>query len=359
LDDGTLLRQYVCGGSHEAFAALVERYADLVWASAMRQVHGDPHSAEDVAQTVFTALATKARRMSAGVVLGGWLITATRFAAADLLKAERRRKHHERKAAMRTDDQQRGGIRGPTQQQDRDQEWAKVGPVLDEALGHLGEALRLAVVLRFFERKSIREVAGRLGVSEDAARQRVCRGLDKLRDLLNRQSVSLPAATLAALLTERAVEAAPAGVAHTLACSASAASAIAASGLAPAGSGWLLSLTKVSAAVSILTVLLGTAGVVVAWEFAGRRSEETVLLAAPPTGPADAGTIAAGRRGERFSFSVSPDASAGSPQPHGDYKSLSIILDAAGPGSPKVARIEVPPPAAKGAGAEAPTVPGN
>jgi hypothetical protein len=57
--DGELLRRYAADRSHDAFAALVHRHADLVWSSALRLVGGDRHTAEDVAQIVFTALAVK------------------------------------------------------------------------------------------------------------------------------------------------------------------------------------------------------------------------------------------------------------------------------------------------------------
>src|SRR5687767_1382593 len=103
-EDRQLLKQYVASGSEDAFRRLVARHADLVWSSALRQVGGDPHKAEDVAQVVFAALAVKARRLKPGVILPGWLLNATRFTAADLLKAERRRKVHETRAAMTTHD---------------------------------------------------------------------------------------------------------------------------------------------------------------------------------------------------------------------------------------------------------------
>jgi RNA polymerase sigma factor (sigma-70 family) len=281
-DDGQLLRRYAADRSHDAFAALVHRHADLVWSAALRLVGGDRHMAEDVAQVVFTALAVKAPKLKPGVILPGWLLNATRYAAADALKAERRRKRHEREAAMVPTPSNLHGTTGAPSGE-ADAAWAPIAPVLDESLAQLGESLRLAVVLRFFERKSMREVASRLGISEEAARQRVCRGLEKLRQALSRRSVVVPAAALATMLAARAVEAAPPGVAPTLASAASVASAVAGGG-SHASAAWLWSpaaWTKGSAAACVSLTLLGSVGALVAWEYRRGPTQETVQLAPP------------------------------------------------------------------------------
>ena len=282
--DSALLGQYVETGSQAAFAALVARHTDLVWSSAVRLVGGDPHKAEDVAQVVFAALAVKAARLKPGVVLPGWLLNATRFAAADLLKAERRRKRHERNAAMNNpDDGHAGAHPAGGERTDQERTWARVAPVLDDALSQLGETLRLAVVLRFFERKSMRDVAVRLGISEAAARQRVCRGLEQLRDALGRKSVSVPLTALGALLAAHAVQAAPAGVASTLAAGASLASAAGAKAAGASLLRWSLfaGWAKGSSAACVVAALAGSGAALVAWELPKTPGEETVTLARP------------------------------------------------------------------------------
>jgi hypothetical protein len=88
--------------------------------------------------------------------------------------------------------------------------------VLDDALHELTETDRDALVLRFFENLSLREVGTRLGVNENAARMRVDRALDKLQELLSRRGITSTSSALAAALVAGAVVSAPAGLAATI-----------------------------------------------------------------------------------------------------------------------------------------------
>src|SRR4030095_10415353 len=103
------------------------------------------------------------------------------------------------------------------EQSDRTPAWDSIHPVLDEVLDSLDDRDRAALLLRFFRQHSFREVGSALGVSEDAARMRVGRALDKLRDLLAARGVTTTAAALSAALATQAVQAAPFGLAATLA----------------------------------------------------------------------------------------------------------------------------------------------
>jgi DNA-directed RNA polymerase specialized sigma24 family protein len=85
-DSQTLLSQYARTGSESAFRELVSRYIDLVYSTAFRLVGGDAQSAQDVAQTVFVALAAKARTLPKDVMLGGWLHQHTRFEAGKFMR---------------------------------------------------------------------------------------------------------------------------------------------------------------------------------------------------------------------------------------------------------------------------------
>ena len=94
--------------------------------------------------------------------------------------------------------------------------WEEIAPHLDAALGELSEPDRDALLLRYFERKSAREMAQTLGTSEEAAQKRLSRAVDRLRELLAKRGVTAGASGLAVLLSANAVQAAPAGLALSL-----------------------------------------------------------------------------------------------------------------------------------------------
>ena len=202
MTDRELLRRYARGGDEGAFGRIVSTHIDFVYSSARRQVN-DPHLAEDVTQVTFLILARKAASLPADVVLPGWLFKTTRFVVKDMLKALRRRRQHERAAAaemMRHDD-----TSTPTDG------WEQLAPYLEQGLSRLRAHERDAVLLRFFRGMSMAETGSTLGISEDAAAQRISRAIKKLRQFMADKGVAVSSATaLAALLSTRAVEAAPA-----------------------------------------------------------------------------------------------------------------------------------------------------
>jgi RNA polymerase sigma factor (sigma-70 family) len=202
MGDWELLQNYVKIRSEAAFTELVQRNIDWIHSLALRRV-GNPQLAQDVVQSVFALLARKAGSMRAGTVLGGWLFRSTCFVAKCSLRAERRRKSREEIAsAMMT----------TTQPGETELYWERLAPHLDDAVASLSEADRSLVLLRFYQRKSLSEVGQHLGLSEDAAKKRVSRTVEKLRGYLTRRGVTLGGAVLAGLLVERVVQAAPAAI---------------------------------------------------------------------------------------------------------------------------------------------------
>jgi DNA-directed RNA polymerase specialized sigma24 family protein len=96
--DQQLLCDYAEHHSETAFTELVRRHVDIVHSAAFRMT-GEAHSAQDVAQAVFVALAQNAGRMTHHPVLSGWLHTTARNLAAKHVRTAVRRQSHEQEAA--------------------------------------------------------------------------------------------------------------------------------------------------------------------------------------------------------------------------------------------------------------------
>ena len=99
--DHDLVAAFNRDGSEAAFQALVSRHADLVFATALRQV-GDPGVAEEVTQNVFVALARKARGLSRAGTVAGWLHRAALLEARSRIRADLRRQRREASAVELT-----------------------------------------------------------------------------------------------------------------------------------------------------------------------------------------------------------------------------------------------------------------
>jgi RNA polymerase sigma factor (sigma-70 family) len=211
-DDMALLRDYARNNSEHAFAALVSRHVNLVYSVALRQV-GDAHLAEEITQAVFIILARKADKLSQHTVLSGWLCRTARYASANALTIQRRRQRREQEAYMESI--LTGGGDAPSQA-GHEETWQHIAPLLDVAMGQLGLKDHDAVVLRFFENKTFAEVGATLGASEDAAKMRVNRALEKLRKIFSKRGVSSTTAILAGTISANSVQAAPVALAKTV-----------------------------------------------------------------------------------------------------------------------------------------------
>jgi RNA polymerase sigma factor (sigma-70 family) len=198
MSDMDLVRQYVDEASEEAFTALVMRHLNFVYSSARRQV-GSEETARDVSQVVFLDLSLNAKKLRPDTHLVSWLHVVTRRTSIDAIRRESRRRRREEIAveiaAMKT----------------TASSWEHIEPWLDESVASLDAADRKAVLLRYFEDRSLRDIGLALGISEDAAQKRLSRAVERLRELLQKRGVAVSAAGIASDISENAVHPAPEG----------------------------------------------------------------------------------------------------------------------------------------------------
>lgn len=250
IPDSALLSAYAQRSDQAAFAEFVRRHLGLVYFAGLRRAGGDAALAEELAQQVFVQAGLKAAALAGHATVVGWLYTTTRNLATDALRREAARSRREHEAQRRQE-----LMAGET-----DTPWEQVRPLIDRELDALGAADREALLLRFFSGLPFAAIGEALHTSEDAARVRVNRALDKLRSRLGRRGFTSTAAALGAVLGQQALAAPPAHLAAatcSAAFSAAATGTIAATGTAAAAATWfgIMSTTK---------IVTGTAAVVVA-----------------------------------------------------------------------------------------------
>ena len=249
--DWGLVKRYAETRDAEAFSLLVERHVQFVYRTARRRA---AHHADDVTQAVFLLLSQRAGSLQKKGSLIGWLYGATRLCAMNVIRMEQRRLEREREASMSKE------IR-----EDRKS---------DEAIGHLDAGLlslraqeRDAVMLRYLEHKSFIETGRALGISEEAARKRSERGLDKLRQFFSRRGYAMTAGAIAAALLEESSRAAPPALSHALIASAGSASALGTTKAAILAQGVARTLAasswKAAASIAAALALTGTVGLAI------------------------------------------------------------------------------------------------
>jgi RNA polymerase sigma factor (sigma-70 family) len=270
LSDHDLLRQFAHDGSQTAFAELVRRHLDLVYSAARRQVQSPP-LAEEIAQTVFLDLSRNALRITPATPLVAWLHVVTRRTAIDTIRKESRRQVREKTALEITGDEPSEADAMKTIPV-----WKQVEPLLDEALEELSETDRSAVLLRFFENKNFREIGLQLGISDDTAQKRVARALDRLRGAFATRGVTVGSTTLAAEFAVNAMQAAPPGLAASIATATALPLGALALESVAAGANPVVVATAPKIAMAIVAAtLLGAAG----WEVATVLRQRTEIAA--------------------------------------------------------------------------------
>ena len=249
IEDNALLSKYAAEQSEAAFAELTRRHVDLVYSAALRLVHGDVYSAQDVTQQVFAEVARQAKRLARHPALVGWLYTTARLMALRVNRTEQRRQTREHEAysmnELLHDD-------SPAT------DWNQLSPVIEDVMHELDDKDRHAVLLRFFQNRTLNEVGAALNLTENAARMRIERALGKLRAKLARRGVTATATTLAALVSANAVQATPAGFAATLSSTAIAGSVLHASTVLSATQTLAMTILQKTIVAAALAAAVGT-----------------------------------------------------------------------------------------------------
>lgn len=275
--DLELLEQYR-RGSADAFSAIVRRHVDWVYSAARRRVR-DAHLAEDVTQAVFITLAQKKPYLNSGS-LSPWLFGVLIRTSKTAIKRQATRQRHESEAAKMR----------PTTTPDPQADWNSIAPNLEDAVARLRFADQQAILLRFYEQLSFAEVAAMLGITEEAARKRVSRATEKLRGVLSRDGVSMPAVALGGLMMSEMMKPAPAAMVQSL----SIVKGIAGNSMMPpvvAAKMMTAFKTKLVAAFALLCLPLSIAVII----GAGRRQPTTLPISSVPTSqPKAAGEVSVG-----------------------------------------------------------------
>ena len=244
--DMELLARYTRQHAEDAFAELVRRHLGLVYSAALRQVRS-PQLAEEVTQSVFIDLARSAAKLKPDTILTAWLYQVTRRTAIDVVRREASRQLREQIAT------EMNAMNATAA------DWTHIEPLLDEAMHALDDTDRAAVLLRYFENKSLREVGATLGTSENAAQKRLARAVEHLREFFTKRGVTVGASGLVVVISANAVQAAPAGLTVVISTAAAlGGTTITATATATALKTIAMTVTQKVLVTAILAVAVGT-----------------------------------------------------------------------------------------------------
>ena len=245
--DLELLTRYSRQKAEDAFSEIVHRHLGLVYSAALRQVRS-PQLAEEVAQSAFLKLANHAHELPPRTIVSAWLYQVTRREAIDVVRREARRQLREQIAS------EMNAMNATAS------DWIQIEPLLDEAMHALDETDRTAVLLRYFENKTLREVGQTLGTSDDAAQKRVSRAVDRLREFFASQGIAVGTSGITIVISANAVQAAPVALAPAISAAATvgAATFTATTTAITAKTIVMTTLQKISITAAILTLGVAT-----------------------------------------------------------------------------------------------------
>ncbi|HEU5081552.1 MAG TPA: sigma-70 family RNA polymerase sigma factor [Opitutaceae bacterium] len=258
--DSDLLREFALNQNQACFAEVVQRHVGFVYGVCVRRLR-DPGAAQDAAQAVFIALARKARTVADAPSLLGWLHRSAYYQTQHLMRSEKNRIARE-SVAHRL---------GTTVAETRDSR-DEMNLVIDDVLRELSEVDREAIMARFFAEQSYAAVGAKLRLTENAARMRVERAMQRMRSLLEQRGICSTAAAIAAALPGYATAQVPVGLMAAITRTSIAAAA------GGGGMAAFIGFMSTGKIIAGAVVAASVAGFV--WEKSQNRSAEAELAAA-------------------------------------------------------------------------------
>lgn len=161
----------VLDGEKQAFAVLVKRYERPVRAIALRTL-GNYHSAADVSQDAFVKAYQELSRLRKRNAFGPWLMKIAHRCALESIRQRPKGTHFETEVAAAAENS--NGQLDEAKQR------------LLAAVVRLPKAERQVVMLRYFSRHSVKEVADVVDRSVGTVTKQLSRAHKRLRNILER-----------------------------------------------------------------------------------------------------------------------------------------------------------------------------
>jgi len=172
LAEEQVLVRAVQDGDEQAYGALVDRYLDSAFATAV-SVLRNAHDAEDAVQSAFIRALERIDQLKPGSPFGPWFYSVLRSTCLNLRRREALRTHDEIPVSA-------AGGRDP----ERDLQAGLTRESVLVALGELPEMQRLAITLYDLEGYTHQEIGEILGIAVGTSRAHVHHARRALRRLL-------------------------------------------------------------------------------------------------------------------------------------------------------------------------------
>ena len=180
LEDIQLLLAYRRDGDESAFAQLVRRHGQWIFAASRRRL-GDDHLADDAVQAVFIVLADRAADLIASKrgSLSAWLFHVMHFTCARLRRTQSRQAELEKAAAP---------VRAQPDSESINADLPLI-LLMEDSIAQLAAVERELIVRRFYRRQNFAEMGQAVGLTAEAARKRVSRSLAEIKHLMMRDGI--------------------------------------------------------------------------------------------------------------------------------------------------------------------------